>query len=163
MRSFSRDRFLHCLVQLEHSVEIAHLKDSTNPRRRYNHPQVPIEESSAFQGADDDSESEGVDEVDSAEIEHQTTAAFADLCHHVLSQLRPADDVELPHDRGDRPRPLVERLNQLHPRNRTGPARSACAPVAGSGAHCSRYMAATDDISGSLRSAPTTETSVRIT
>lgn len=105
-------------MKLEHTVKITHFKNSTNPRRRYHYTQVAIEEPGSLERAHDHPESERVDEVDSAEVQHQTMTAFTHLGHHMLAQFRSAYNVKLPRDRGDPPRTLAECPSQLHPRNR---------------------------------------------
>ena len=105
-------------MKLEHTVEVAHFENSTNPRPGYHYAQVTVKESCSFEGTHDHPESKRVDEVNSAEIKHQTMTAFAHLSHHVLTQLGSADDIKFSRDSSDRPRPLAKRLSQVHPRNR---------------------------------------------
>lgn len=105
-------------MKVEHTVKITHFKNSTNPRPRYHYAQVAIKEPGSFERAHDHPESERVDEVDSAEVKHQTMTALVHLGHHMLAQLGSADYVKLPRDRGDPPRTLAKCPSQLHPRNR---------------------------------------------
>ncbi len=160
-------------MKLEHTVKIAHFKNSTNPRRRNHYTQVAIEEPGSLERAHDHPESERVDEVDSAEVQHQTMTAFTHLGHHMLAQFRSAYNVKLP---------ATEVTHHGPSRN----VRVNCTPETVSDQHAlpvhallvhtllvhalpqgrghnSRYMVATDVILGSLSMAPTTETSVCIT
>lgn len=105
-------------MKLEHTVKVAHFKNSTNSGPRYHYAQVAVKESCSFERTHDHPESERIDEVDAAEVEHQTMTALVHLSHHMLTQLRSADDVKFPRDSSDPPRALAECLSQVHPRNR---------------------------------------------
>jgi hypothetical protein len=72
-------------VKGEHAVEVAQLEYATDPRLRHNQPHVAVEEAGALQRADDHTEPERVDEIDTGEIDNEPMLALADRRHHELA------------------------------------------------------------------------------
>jgi len=91
-------------MELEDAVEVADLEDAPNPGLGDDQPQIAVEEAGALQRADDDPETEGVDEIHTGEIEHEERVTRSDLRHHCLTQLGTTDNVEFTRDGDHAPR-----------------------------------------------------------
>jgi len=73
------------VVKGEHPIEVAQLEYTTDPGLRHNQHHVAVEQAGSLQGADDHTESEGVDEIDAGEIDNEPMLAFANRRHHELA------------------------------------------------------------------------------
>ena len=106
----------------EDPVEVAKLEYTANSWLRHNQPHVAIEEASAFQCADDHTESERVDEVDAGEIDDEPVVAVVDGRHHELTKIGRTDHVEIAGDSEYRPISFgVGMDDDLHTDDRIGP------------------------------------------
>jgi len=109
-------------VKGEHPVEVAKLEYTTDPGLRHHQPQVAVEEAGALQCADDHTESERVDEIDTGEIDNEPMLALADRRHHELAEVGRAHDIQIAGDGEHRPVAFGMGMDDdLHIDDRIGP------------------------------------------
>ena len=80
----------------EDTVEVTDLQHASHPRFGHNHQKIAVKQPDPLERTNKHADAEAVDEVDAAEVEHQTVPAVLDRVHDCLSQFGRADDVEFP-------------------------------------------------------------------
>lgn len=102
-------------MEFEHTVEVADFEDPPNPSLWHDDSQVSVQEAHSLQSADNDPETERVDEVDAGEVKHQKVTAFSHLSHDSLTKVGTTHDIKLARDRQNGPRPFPMRVrHDLH-------------------------------------------------
>lgn len=68
-------------MKSEDTVKVTDLQHAPHPRFRHDHPEIAIKKADPLERTDNHANPKAVDEVDTAEIEHQTVPAVLDRVH----------------------------------------------------------------------------------